>query len=121
MRAQAPDIEALVDREISRIQQPDLVAFAKSLRITARLEDRPWDYGTDGQTYPCWVSFEHAASNTAVAYCAEGFGPRCPWGLLWLTEPRNMGMDCQWFVSLEEALRESPAWEGTNPPGYELQ
>ena len=67
-------------REIERIEQPDLVALAHSLRVPLRLEDWPWDYGRDGQTYPCWISFAHKPSNTVVAYCAEGFGPTYPWG-----------------------------------------
>jgi hypothetical protein len=59
-------------------------------------------------------------SDTAIVYCSSGFGPRSPWGLLFLTRYPNMGMDSQWFVSLEDAVRESMAWEGQNPPGYEV-
>jgi hypothetical protein len=121
MREQASAIEALVDGEIARIEQPELVAFAKSLRIAARPEERPWDYGNDGQTFLCWVAFAHAASNTAIAYCSTGFGPAYPWGVLFLTEPRNMGADSQWFASVEDALRQSKPWHGVNPPGYEVQ
>jgi hypothetical protein len=29
-----------------------------------------------------------------------------------------MGMDSQWFISLEEAFRDSMAWDRENPPGY---
>jgi hypothetical protein len=120
MREQSA-IEALVVRELERIEQPELVALAQSLRVPLRLEERPWDYGRDGQTYPCWISFAHEPSNTVVAYCAEGFGPTYPWGLLFLGEPRSMGMDSQWFASVEDALRNCPAWEGKDPPGYEAQ
>ncbi len=114
-------IEELIARELERITQPDLVALAQSLRTPLRQEDRPWDYGHDGQTHPCWIAFTHVPSNTAIAYCSEGFGPTHPWGLLCLTEPRNMGIDSQWFASAEEALRSCPAWKGENPPDYEIQ
>ena len=121
MREQAAAIEALVEREIERIEQPDLVALAQSLRTSPRLEHRPWDYGEEGQTYPCWIAFVHQPSNTAVAYCSEGFGPTYPWGRLSLIEPRSMGMDSQWFASVEDALRNCAVWVGKNPPGYEIQ
>ena len=32
----------------------------------------------------------------------------------------NIGMDCGWFVSLEEAFRDSMAWDEPNPEGYEV-
>jgi hypothetical protein len=121
MTGTASTIEALVEDEIGRIEQPELVALARKLRIPARLEDVPWDYGNEGQTYPCWIVLEHLPSNTAVAYCSQGFGPSYPWGLLSISEPRSMGMDSQWFVSLEDALRASPAWDGENPNGYEVR
>jgi hypothetical protein len=51
---------------------------------------------------------EHVERNLAVAYCPEGFGPRCPWGLLWLAGPwTSMGMDSSWYLTLEDALRDS--------------
>jgi hypothetical protein len=121
MRESAAAIDALVVREIDRIAQADLIALAQSLRAPPLLEDRPWDYGQEGQTYPCWITFTHPPSNTAIVYCSEGFGPTYPWGLLFLTEPRNMGMDSQWFATVEDALRNCPAWKGENPLGYEIQ
>jgi len=120
MQESSATIEALVAREIERISQPDLVALAQALRVPPRLEERPWNYGREGQTYPCWITFIHPPSNTVIAYCSKGFGPRDPWGLLFLTEPRHMGMDSQWFTSVEDALRDSRAWKGKNPPGYEI-
>ena len=32
----------------------------------------------------------------------------------------NIGVDAAWYRSLEEALRESAAWDGSNPAGYEV-
>ena len=103
---QAGDIDALVAEQIARISQPDLVQAIRRLLVPARCEHRPWDYGARHQTYPCWVVVEHRPSNTAIAYSEWGFGPSSPWGLLFLSGPHlSMGMDSQWFVSLEEIGR----------------
>jgi hypothetical protein len=115
------DADNLVESQINAITQTDLVTLIRSLRVPARCENRPWDYGKPGETYPCWIVLEHQASNTAVAYCAEGFGPTYPWGLLFIRDHLSMGMDSQWFASLEDAVRESMAWDGVNPPGYEVE
>jgi hypothetical protein len=33
----------------------------------------------------------------------------------------NIGMDSAWFASLEDAFRESMAWDEPPPEGFELQ
>jgi hypothetical protein len=79
------------------------------------------------QTYPCWIVLEHAPSNTAIAYCAEGFGPGCPWGLLFLEgEHLSMGMDSGWFTYL--SMRFASRWpaifhrlQATKSPNPPLQ
>lgn len=116
------DIRRLVKNELAKIAQRDLLALAKDLLISPRLELREWDYGVLGTRHECWVVLEHSQSNTAIAYCSEGFGPMYPWGLLFLSgEHMSMGMDSGWFASLEDALRNCSAWEGQNPLGYEIQ
>jgi hypothetical protein len=117
----ANDIDRLFEKEVARITQPDLLELIKRLRVPTRCEERPWDYGNEDEAYPCWIVLDHPESNTCIAYCEHGFGPRCPWGLLWITKHLNIGMDSGWFVTLEDAVRESMAWEGENPPGYEVQ
>src|SRR5690606_3956322 len=115
------EIEGLVAGGLAKIEQPDRVTLIESRRVTSRREDRPWDYGQPGQTFPRWSVAEQPASNTAIAYCSEGFGPRCPWGLLFIKDHPSIGMDSSWFVSLEDAARNNMAWEGEDPPGYEDQ
>ena len=79
------------------------------------------DYGADGEKYPCWIVLEHASSNTGIAYCAQGFGPTDPWGLLFLAGPqKSMGMDSGWFTTLEYAFRESAACDIPPPRGFEV-
>jgi hypothetical protein len=121
MPSTADDISKLVATEISRISQADLARRIRELLVAIRCEPREWDYGEPDQTYPCWIVAEHPESNTAFAYCEYGFGPRIPWGLLSIEgQHMSLGMDSGWFISLEEAFRDSFAWEGTNPPGYEV-
>jgi len=33
----------------------------------------------------------------------------------------SIAMDSAWFASLEDAMRESMAWDGPNPEHYEVQ
>ena len=114
------DIETLVQAELSRMDGT-LVAEVRSLLVAPHVEERPWDYGAEGKTYPCWIVLAHPPSNTAIAYCTEGFGPGYPWGLLFLRgQHPNMGMDSGWFLSLEDAFRESMACDLPTPPGYEV-
>ena len=120
MVLQAKDIESHVRDELDRMAGPEELAV-RSLLVVPRMEKRAWDYGAAHQTYPCWIVMEHPASNTGVAYCAEGFGPDSPWGLLFLRGPHlGMGMDCSWYASLEDAFRESKACDLPLPPGYEV-
>jgi|SRR6516165_10878187 hypothetical protein len=108
----ASQMAALVESELARVSSESIVAKIRRLLVEPRCEDRPWDYGASGQTFPCWIVAEHLPSNTVFAYCEQGFGPRCPWGLLGRSgEYLNMGMDSGWFVSLEDAVKDSWAWE----------
>jgi hypothetical protein len=92
---------------------------------------RDWDYGKPGQQYPCWTVLAHKASDTAIVYCEQGFGPESPWGLVSLAGT-EIGMDCSWFPSFAEAYFDSfaaadlPIWrvfkriEGATFPGVPL-
>lgn len=117
---QRTDIEGLVQTELKRMDAA-VIAAVRPLLVAPRIEEREWDYGPDGQTYPCWIVLEHHPSNTGIAYCADGFGPAYPWGLLSLRgEHLSMGMDSGWFSSLEDAFRGSMACTLPKPPGYEV-
>jgi len=60
-------------------------------------------------------TLDHLSSRSA-------FGPGFPWGLVFLSGPHmNIGMDSNWYSTLECAVRESMAWDGENPPGYQVQ
>lgn len=111
MALTAAQVSTLVETELARISDPKTAALIRALLVAPRCELRPWNYGAPGAEYPCWIVAEHSPSGTAFAYCEEGFGPSSPWGMLAISgEHLSMGMDCGWYESLENVVRESFAW-----------
>jgi hypothetical protein len=76
----AEDVAALVERELEGITDRRLAGMIRGLLVAPYPVERGWDYGTRGQKFTCWTIPEHHPSNTGIAFCAEGFGPSCPWG-----------------------------------------
>lgn len=110
----ASGIVALVEQELLRFTDLVQREAVRKLVVSPRAEHRGWDYGEAGQTHLCWIVAEHPESNTAFAYCEQGFGPELPWGLLSLSLSSlytSMGMDCGWYRHFDECLRESCAWD----------
>ena len=106
------EVEALVRAELTKISDQEVLEALTPLLVLPYRVDRKWDYGPDGQTHPCWTVLEHRESNTGIAYCENGFGPKVPWGLVFLSgDYMSIGMDCNWFPSLEDAFRDSMAWD----------
>jgi len=115
----AGSVADLVHRELQRITDPDLSARIRELLVLPHPVERDWDYGAPCQKFTCWTVLEDPASNSGIAYCPKGFGPTYPWGLVLLAGPHlGIGMDSAWHASLEDAMRNSMAWHGTNPDGY---
>jgi hypothetical protein len=107
-------VSELVRAEVSLITDADLKARIERLLIHPRAEARGWDYGAPGQEFICWIVLEHHTSNTGIAYCEQGFGPKCPWGLLFLKgRYTSMGMDSAWFFHLQDAFLDSFAGDET--------
>ena len=106
------DVTELVNGQLTQIRDQELLARIRELLVPPYPVVRAWDYGDPGEAYTCWTVLEHPGSNTGVGYCPQGFGPRHPWGLVSLTGPHmSLGMDSGWFKSLEEAVRDSMAWD----------
>jgi hypothetical protein len=111
-------IRALVNAELARIGDAQVQSHARSLLVEPVVVRREWDYGAPDEAYPCWAVLSHATSNSGIAYCEHGFGPRTPWGLVSLSGPyMSMGMDSGWFASLADAYFDSfaatelPIWQ----------
>jgi len=115
-------IQQRIDAELVRIIDSEVLGAMKPLLVAPRFEMRGWNYGEPGQEFPCWVVLDHLPTNTCIAYCEHGFGPSSPWGLLFIAgDYLSMGMDSGWYSNLEDAFRESMAWDGEAPPGYEVE
>ena len=106
------EVSALVNREVAMTSDERLAEQIQWLLVDPYVVDRDWDYGKPGEQFPCWTVLEHYPSNTGIAYCESGFGPKCPWGLVSLSGPHmSIGMDSGWFSSLESAFKDSWAYE----------
>jgi hypothetical protein len=122
MSVESRDVAEIMEGEVRRICDSRMVDRIRGLAVTPYPVERSWDYGEPGERYTCWTVLEHAKSNTGIAYCAEGFGPADPWGFVFLSGPHmSIGMDSAWFASLEDAFRESMAWDEPPPQGFELK
>jgi len=113
-------ITQLVENEIAKIDQLELIEVIQNHRTTPRVESREWNYGY--ASYDCWILIENSKLNCAIAFCESGFDPESPFGVLAAHRgDLSMGMDSEWYLSLEDAVRNSSLWNGENPPGYEVQ
>jgi hypothetical protein len=94
-------LKSLIERELESLLDARVLAHIRELLAEPEVVFRAWDYGKPGEKYPCWTVLKHAPSETGIAYCEYGFGPRCPWGLVWLeaSEKRgSIGMDSGWYT-----------------------
>jgi hypothetical protein len=112
MSIDAHKLKAMVDGELARLSDNRVVAHIRALLVEPTITMRRWDYGREDERYPCWTVLRHAASNTGIAYCEQGFGPRAPWGLVVLKDEEEfaaIGMDSGWFTTFLQSLFESYA------------
>src|SRR5689334_14348041 len=117
-------VAARVEDALRAFSEPRVAAALTRLLIPPRACLLDWDYGHPHREfpaprYPAFIVAEFPESGTGIAYSEYGFGPGCPWGLIFL-DRLGYGMDCGWYVKLEDAFRESMAWNEEPPPGYEL-
>jgi hypothetical protein len=104
-------IAELVEYELQAVTDRRVVDHIRDLLVRPEPVMRDWDYGAEGEAYACWAVLNHPRSNTSIAYCESGFGPRRPWGLVFLHDPDSMsiGQDSGWFDSFLHAYFESSA------------
>jgi hypothetical protein len=110
MSVSAKSIQGLLAAELRDIDDPRVTEHIQSLLVHPEPQVREWDYGEPGTAYPCWMVLANPRSKVGIAYCEHGFGPRAPWGLLFL-EGGSMGMDSGWFEHFLQAYFESSASE----------
>lgn len=104
-------VAQIVGDQLGSLSDATLAARIGALLVHPYRVDRESDYGEPGIAYPCWTVLEHRPSATGIAYCGHGFGPRYPWGLVFLTgDQMSIGMDYAWYAALVDAFRDSMAW-----------
>lgn len=106
-------LKALVEAELGAARDARVVAAVRRWLVQPRAEMMDWDYGRPGEQFTAWVVLDHSVrSGTEIVYCAEGFGPSRPWGLIvapGVEGCRFSGMDSGWFPTLMDAWRDSYA------------
>jgi hypothetical protein len=111
MSATTNSLKARIDAELLRVDDPRIVALVHGLLVEPKATTLDWDYGAPDEQYLGWVVLDDSiGSDTAIAYCDEGFGPKCPWGLVGAAPVdgrRSMGMDSAWFPTFMEAFFDS--------------
>lgn len=111
MALTAAKIQALIEAEISTLQDLRAVSHIRSLIVEPTEVLLEWEYADDEnpeETFPGWLVLSHLKSNTGIAYCEFGFGPRRPWGLISLSN-LSMGMDYGWFSYFLDSYFDSTA------------
>jgi hypothetical protein len=102
---------SLLDAEIAAISDPVLRRQVQAARIVPIPLRCVWEYGEwadkSNVTYDCWKVLA-PPGRVGIVFCDEGFGPRCPWGLIWQDEDNpSMGSDSGWFSTLAEAAADA--------------
>jgi hypothetical protein len=114
----AEQITSLVRDQLALIEDKKIAKRIGELLVSPYPSERGWDYGRPDEKFVCWMVLEHRESNTGIAFCSQGFGPKNPWGLLFIEGPyMSMGMDSGWYSTLEWTFRESMAYEDSTSTG----
>jgi hypothetical protein len=113
MMIELPRLRRLVDEQLAIIRDPARREALRSRLVEPWREEREWDYGEQGERYPCWVVAAAPERGVILVYCEQGFGPEMPWGFLYTdADEASLGMDAQWNWYLEEAFVRAGLWPG---------
>lgn len=107
MTVDAAILKKLIEIELAHVQDERVVAHIRTMLIKPYGIMRSWDYGKPGQQYLCWMTLNDLVTGAEIGYCEEGFGPKCPWGLVGSGEDQSMGMDSGWYTTFMDAYFES--------------
>jgi hypothetical protein len=107
-------LKDLVDAELAQVSDARVLADIGRLRIEPRPFAGRWNFTRARRYHPCWAILQNERGH-GVAYCASGFGPSLPWGLMRLSGDSWMGMDSDWLPTLLDAYfgslgDEIPIW-----------
>jgi hypothetical protein len=127
MTVDAETLKNLINVELAQVQDERVLSHIRAMLIEPYGIMRSWDYGAPGQQYLCWMTLNDPVTGAEIGYCEDGFGPRCPWGLVSSGTDQHMGMDSGWFTTFMDAYFDSfavttlPIWRvvRTEPDGAE--
>ena len=74
------------------------------LEVEPEVSKLKWDYGNE--VFECFVVFKDIHTDTGIVYSEFGFGPKSPWGLVFLSKMRS-GMDSGWFNNLFDCFMDT--------------
>jgi len=125
MKAGTQDVTRRVELALGAIADARVAAALRSYLVPPRPCLLEWAYGHPHPEfpeprYPGFIVAEFPDTGTGIAYSEFGSGPSEPWVLFLLAHP-GYGMDSSWYARLEDAFRESMAWNEPPPPGYEVK
>ena len=113
MAIDASQLKKLIDHELAHLSDARVKTHIQGLLVEPKPTLRDWDYGKPNEKYLCWQVLNDNESNFGISYCESGFGPRNPWGLVWLESNEDkaisMGMDSSWYPTFLDAYFESSA------------
>jgi hypothetical protein len=110
MAVTAEKLKSLIEAEFASVSDGRVVAHIRGMLIEPYPLLRQWDYGEPGQLYPCWMVVKDERSGAEIAYCEQGFGPTCPWGLVSSgsgESQQSIGPDTSWFSTFMDAFFDS--------------
>lgn len=98
------ELVARLQGEVAAIADASARAIVEASLVEPTLINCSWDYGFPGETFPCWKVARDSKRAVGIVFCESGFGPRCPWGLVWFHDAvPAMGQDSGWFSTFHEA------------------
>ena len=109
MTVDAKSLKHLIEGELIWVHDARVVSHIQAMLLEPYAIMRNWDYGPQGQQYLCWLVLKDTVTGAEVGYCEEGFGPKCPWGLVSSDGGKSIGMDSGWFPTFMDAYFESTA------------
>lgn len=92
----ANEVRDLVEAELSRIGNAEVVRGIHTFLIEPRMEMRFWDWEKAPKKYPVWVVAESSRYDYGIVFSDYGFAPDRPRGLVFLSH-RNFDADYCWF------------------------
>ena len=114
----ADEVNQLVRQQLDSIEDDVVRDAIVALLVEPFVQYRRWFDDLEPET--CWVVAVDPTNNICFMYSEEGFSPDVTWGMMF-TSDLYMGMDSNWYRTLEEAFYDSwtgtpfPVWNVVNP------